>query len=123
MRNTIIVLAAVGAFSLSAVAAPNPAEARARAYTGTTGLATFAYGWVPDYNYYRSSYYSNYVPSSYDRYVYDNALLARYSCCGYTTTTFYNDDSGFRRANAGRPALVYIGVPYRRLNHRWHRYR
>jgi hypothetical protein len=50
MRNTIIVLAAVGAFSLSAVAAAIPAEARTRAYTGTTGLATFAYGWVPDYN-------------------------------------------------------------------------
>lgn len=118
-----IVLATIGALGLSAVAAPIAAEARVLGYTGVSGLATFAYNWGADYQYYRYGYYNNYVPPYYGRYAYDKDLLAPYSCCGYGTTTFYADGDGYHHAIAGRPAMVYYRAPYRRLHHRWHHHR
>jgi hypothetical protein len=109
MRKTLFVLASAGLLG-ACVISPSPVEAGPRRHIA--GLATFAYDWTPDYGYYRSGYYGGYRPVYYSRYIFDKDLAAPYACCGYTTTTFYTNTSGFRNLSQSGPSELYYRSPY-----------
>lgn len=133
MKRTALVLATVGTLSVSAVAAPTPAEARWRGGFGPAlaggliagaifgGLASSAYAYGPGYDYYGyPRYYGGYYDGGYAPAYYGG--YEPYPWGGYTTsyysTGYAPADYGYRYRRVVRPAYAYYGAPF--YHHRWH---